>query len=58
MKELSPDIVLPISSLPGHVGLAFVASPEECLWLTAPERAVASDTVSVCTSDWWTPGLT
>ena len=44
MKELSPDIVLPISSLPGHVGLAFGASPEELLWLTAPERA-ADDSV-------------
>ncbi len=39
MKELLPDVVLPISSVPGHVGVAFGASPEEFLWLTAPERA-------------------
>lgn len=44
MKELSPDVVLPISSLPGHVGLAFGASPDELLWLSAPERA-ADDAV-------------
>jgi hypothetical protein len=39
VKELSPDVVLPVSSVPGHVGVAFGASPEELLWLTAPERA-------------------
>jgi hypothetical protein len=38
MKELSPDIVLPISSVPGHVGVAFGASPDEFLWLTASAR--------------------
>ncbi len=44
MKELSPDVVLPISSRRGHVGVAFGASPEELLWLTAPARA-ADDSV-------------
>jgi hypothetical protein len=44
VKELSPDVVVPLSSLAGHVGLAFGASPEELLWLTAPERA-ADDSV-------------
>jgi hypothetical protein len=44
VKELSPDVVLPVSSVPGHVGVAFGASPEEFLWLTAPERA-ADDSV-------------
>jgi len=44
MKELSPDVTLPLSSTPGHVGLAFGASPDEFLWLTAPARA-ADDSV-------------
>ena len=39
MKELWPDVVVPLSSLPGHVGLAFGASFDELLWLTGPERA-------------------
>ena len=38
MKELSPDVVLPVSSVPGHVGVAFGASPDEFLWLTASAR--------------------
>lgn len=44
MQELLPDVVLPLSSLPEHVGLAFGASFDEFLWLTAPERA-AEDSV-------------
>ncbi|HEY0869666.1 MAG TPA: hypothetical protein VGD55_04665 [Acidothermaceae bacterium] len=40
MKELFPDIVLPISTRPGvDVCVAAGASPNELLWLTAPKRA-------------------
>jgi hypothetical protein len=44
VKELSPDIVLPVSSVPGHVGVAFGASPDEFLWLTAPDRPALEPT--------------
>ncbi len=44
MKELWPDVVLPISSVPGHVGLAFGASPQELWWLTGPQRAANQST--------------
>ena len=39
MKELLPDVVVPLSNLPGHAGLAFGASFDEFLWLTGPARA-------------------
>jgi hypothetical protein len=40
MKELFPDIVLPISTgLGGDVCVAAGASPDELLWLTAPKSA-------------------
>jgi hypothetical protein len=40
VKELSPEVVLPVSPGARHdVCVAFGASPEEILWLTAPARA-------------------
>lgn len=41
MKELSPDVILPISSVAGDVAVAVGASPDELLWMTAPEGAAA-----------------
>jgi hypothetical protein len=43
VEELSPDIVLPISTGERRdVGVAFGVSPDEVLWLTAPESAAES----------------